>query len=107
MSTEKGSPPSKESAKAFDYIVIGGGTAGLAIAKRLAEDPNVSVVVVEAGRYHQIVAPFVHSIPGADVLFVGASERTPNTDWGFRTTPDPASGNKKRYYAQGKCLGGR
>ena len=37
----------------FDYIVIGGGTGGLAIAARLAEDPSVSVAVIEAGGFYQ------------------------------------------------------
>lgn len=38
----------------YDYIVVGGGTGGLAIAARLAEDKNISVAVVEAGGFYQI-----------------------------------------------------
>ena len=37
----------------YDYVVIGGGTGGLTIAARLAEDPNVSVAVIEAGGFYQ------------------------------------------------------
>lgn len=91
----------------FDYIVVGGGTAGLCIASRLAENPDVTVAVIEAGMRSQVAAPFLTTIPSADVLMVGTKEVLPNVDWGFYTEPDEASGGKKRSYARGKCLGGR
>jgi len=90
-----------------DYIVIGGGTSGLTIASRLAEDPQVTVAVIEAGINYQVAAPFIPTIPGADATFVGTKEYLPCIDWGFFTEPEAASAGKKRSYARGKCLGGR
>lgn len=107
----------------FDYVVLGGGTAGLTIAKRLAEDRRVSVAVIEAGTLYQVAAPLIQSTPAGDVIgvgmssfkassdytdsFLGTEETSPTVDWGFFTAPDPASNNKRRSYARGKCLGGR
>ncbi|TVY50636.1 Dehydrogenase patE [Lachnellula cervina] len=89
----------------FDYIVVGGGTGGLTIATRLAEDTNVTVAVIEAGLLYSITDP-LEVLPGGDVTFVGTTESLPTVDWGFFTTPDPASESKRRSYARGKCLGG-
>lgn len=116
---------SSSSNQKFDYVVVGGGTAGLTIAKRLAEDRSVTVAVIEAGGKWSITDPLLAQAPGGAVLFVGKSqvsfasrysvtnsqqgttETFPTIDWGFFTPKDPASGNKQRSYARGKCLGGR
>ncbi|KAK7937668.1 alcohol oxidase [Apiospora aurea] len=71
------SPPS------FDYIVVGGGTAGLAVASRLSEDEAVRVLVIEAGGDHGS-DPLV-STPGALVGQYG----DPKYDWNFRSVPQP------------------
>lgn len=55
----------------FDYIVLGGGTGGLTTAKRLAEDPTVTVAVIEAGNVYQVADPLLASTPGGDVTFIG------------------------------------
>jgi choline dehydrogenase len=91
----------------FDYIVVGAGTGGLAIAKRLAEDTSVTVAVIEAGTFYEVGDPILSQAPAADTAFVGTDESLPTVDWGFFTNPDPASNNIKRSYARGKCLGGR
>jgi choline dehydrogenase len=57
--------------QSFDYIVLGGGTGGLTIAKRLAEDPSVTVAVIEAGTLYQVAYPVIQQTPGGDVTFVG------------------------------------
>ncbi|KAE9367407.1 GMC oxidoreductase [Stipitochalara longipes BDJ] len=92
--------------QSFDYIVLGGGTAGLTIAKRLAEDKTTTVAVVEAGTLYQVAAPVLTTTPAGDVTFVGTKESLPTVDWGFYTAPDPASDSIARAYARGKCLGG-
>jgi choline dehydrogenase len=91
----------------FDYIVVGGGTGGLTVAKRLAEDSSVTVAVIEAGTLYEVGDPILLQTPAGDTTFVGTAETLPTVDWGFFTAPDPASNNIKRSYARGKCLGGR
>jgi choline dehydrogenase len=61
--------------QAFDYIVLGGGTAGLTIAKRLAENTAVSVAVIEAGSVYQVADPVLAMTPVGDVAFVGMVKR--------------------------------
>lgn len=57
--------------QSFDYIVLGGGTGGLTIAKRLAEDPSTTVAVIEAAGLYQVGDPVIEQTPGGDVTFVG------------------------------------
>ncbi|KAM0792564.1 hypothetical protein ACM66B_005227 [Microbotryomycetes sp. NB124-2] len=91
----------------YDYIVIGAGTSGATLAARIAEDPTVTVAVLEAGDGSSAVNPLTF-IPGADVLGVGAdpTDQQPNNDWGFVTEPQAGAANRRIHYARGKGIGG-
>ncbi|MDX2247252.1 MAG: GMC family oxidoreductase N-terminal domain-containing protein [Bacteroidia bacterium] len=82
----------------YDYIIIGGGTAGCVLAYRLTEDPNIRVLMVEAGgkdksRLMRIPAAF-------SKLF------KTEFDWNYSTPPQPHSANRSYYLPRGKVLGG-
>lgn len=53
---------------AFDYVIVGGGTAGLTLAARLSEDSSTSVAVIEAGTYYSISDPLLASTPAGDTV---------------------------------------
>ena len=75
----------------YDYIIIGGGNAGLTIATRLAG--FASVAVIEAGGFYEIGNSNLSQIPQDDIYFAG-KEKTdfnPLIDWGFQTTPQAVS----------------
>ncbi|PQE26804.1 Choline dehydrogenase protein [Rutstroemia sp. NJR-2017a BVV2] len=92
----------------FDYVVIGGGTAGLTIATRLAQSGRFSVAVIEAGGFAEFDNGNLTSIPGNAAYYVGAAptERNPLIDWETYTEPQPGLDNRKILYTQGKTLGG-
>ncbi|CAO2649968.1 Nn.00g012600.m01.CDS01 [Neocucurbitaria sp. VM-36] len=93
----------------YDYVVIGGGTAGLAIASRLAS--SASVAVIEAGGIYEqdngnmsVVPYYAFVMP-----FLATTEdytRQPLMDWDLFSTPQHSAGNRRIHYAQGKTLGG-
>lgn len=78
----------------FDYVVVGGGMAGLALASRLAEDPSVTIGVVEAGTFYELSNGNNSEIPGLDIQNAGKDKDDwhPGNDWGFITAPQQASG---------------
>jgi choline dehydrogenase len=92
----------------FDYIVVGGGTAGLGVAMRLAEDNTHTVAVVEAGGFYQIEAGNKSVVPAYNAEFQTLNDplANPLVDWGFVTTPQPGANNRTLHYARGKTLGG-
>ncbi|MEZ4903427.1 MAG: GMC family oxidoreductase N-terminal domain-containing protein [Spirosomataceae bacterium] len=83
---------------AFDYIIIGAGSAGCVLANRLSENPNNRVLLVEAGGPDKKME--IH-IPAA----YSKLNRT-EVDWGFETEPQPDVLNRKMYLPRGKALGG-
>ena len=117
----------------FDYVIVGGGTAGLTIATRLAEDPAISVAVIEAGGFYEIDNGNRSTVPGYANYYTGSDPKNynPLVDWGFTTVPqtvrllsahfftstlqrerltvghvEQGAGNRRVHYARGKTLGG-
>ncbi|KAI0364110.1 GMC oxidoreductase [Pilatotrama ljubarskyi] len=84
----------------FDFVVIGGGTAGLTLAARLSEDPNVSVAVLEAGKAH-FNDELVVSVQGWMRQFMD-----PEYDWKFTTVPQKDANGRVSVWSRGKGLGG-
>lgn len=84
----------------FDYIVIGGGTAGLVLAARLTEDPEISVCVIEAGKDHSNNIDTM--IPGFAMKNLGNSE----VDWMFQTSQQSHLNDRRILVNRGKGLGG-
>ncbi|MDE0607817.1 MAG: GMC family oxidoreductase N-terminal domain-containing protein, partial [Acidimicrobiaceae bacterium] len=85
----------------YDYVIVGGGSAGCALANRLSADPAVSVLVLEAGRRDWKFDVFIH-MPAA--LSFGIGNRF--YDWMYESEPEPEMGGRRVYHARGKVLGG-
>ncbi|KAL8706998.1 MAG: hypothetical protein Q9201_000046 [Fulgogasparrea decipioides] len=93
----------------FDYVVIGGGTAGLTIASRLSENPRLRVAVVEQGGFYELDNGNLSTVPAYCTAFAGTNPNDTNNplvDWGFVTLPQAGASNRRLHYAQGKTLGG-
>ncbi|KAL4765822.1 GMC family oxidoreductase [Aspergillus foveolatus] len=92
----------------FDYIIVGGGNAGLTLASRLSENSTVRVAVIEAGTFYERVTGNESIIPGNGGLYEGkaASITNPLVEWGFMTTPQAGLNNQSIHYPRGKTLGG-
>lgn len=87
------------STQEFDYVIIGGGSAGCALASRLSEDKNVSVCLLEAGGPDDSV--FIHAPAG-----VVAMLPIPFKNWAFKTVPQKGLNGRQGYQPRGKVLGG-
>ena len=88
-----------ESAGEYDYIIVGGGTAGCVLANRLTRDKDASVLLVEAGGKDDYV--WIH-IPVGYLHCIG----NPRTDWLYSTQADAGLGGRSLMYPRGKVLGG-
>ena len=86
-------------ADAFDFVVVGAGTAGCVLAARLSEDPRNSVCLLEAGGEDR--HPFIH-VPAT----VGAAIARPSLNWRFMTVPQPALDNRRIPLPRGRVIGG-
>ena len=83
----------------FDYVIAGGGSAGCALAARLAENSNISVCLIEAGGRGREL--FIKMPAGNGFVF-----GNPKLDWGYSTVPQKSLDNRSIYLARGKALGG-
>src|SRR5918993_3804282 len=88
-------------AERFDYVIVGGGSAGSGLANRLSADPGTSVLVLEAGRSDFRIDPFIH-MPAALPYPIGNRLY----DWKYETEPEPFMNGRRVYHARGKVLGG-
>ncbi len=85
----------------YDYVIVGGGSAGCALANRLSADPGTSVLVLEAGRRDWRFDVFIH-MPAALSFPIGSRFY----DWQYTSEPEPHMGGRRIYHARGKVLGG-
>ncbi|KXT16117.1 hypothetical protein AC579_5095 [Pseudocercospora musae] len=98
----------RQNDNAFDYVIVGGGTAGLALANRLSADGSQRVAVIEAGSLYEVTNPVLSSTPAGDVFWAGSdpADTNPLVDWNFVTEPQAGANGRSIHYARGKCLGG-
>ncbi len=83
----------------YDYLIIGGGSAGCVLAARLSEDPAIRVALLEAGPPDTSV--LIHCPAGLAVL-----AKNGQANWALETTPQPGLNGRRGYQPRGKVLGG-
>jgi len=83
----------------FDFIVLGGGTAGLVVASRLSEDPSITVAVIEAGTFEK-------NNPNVTNTTINGLAKNTRVDWQYRTAPQIYAANETIIYSAGKGVGG-
>ena len=83
----------------FDYVIVGAGTAGCLLANRLSADPNITVLLLEAGGRDDWIWT---KIPVGYLYCIN----NPRTDWCFKTEAEEGLNGRSIIYARGKVLGG-
>ncbi len=83
----------------YDYVIVGGGSAGCVLANRLSADPAVTVALIEAGPGDRNF--LIHMPMGYAALM-----KTGLVDWGYHTEPQAGMGGRRLYWPRGKVLGG-
>ena len=92
-------PPPDAAESAFDFIVVGAGSAGCVLANRLSADPSKRVLLLEAGGRDWY--PWIHVPVGYFKTL-----HNPLTDWGYKTAPDPGLNGRSIDWPRGRTLGG-
>src|SRR6266849_5934784 len=85
----------------YDFVIVGGGSAGCALANRLSADPSTKVLVLEAGRPDYPWDLYIH-MPAALSFPIGNRFY----DWKYESEPEPFMSGRRIYHARGKVLGG-
>jgi len=86
---------------AYDYLIVGGGSAGCVLANRLSGDPSTRVLVLEAGRPDSLWDVYIH-MPAALSFPIGSRRY----DWCYESEPEPFMGGRRVAHPRGKVLGG-
>ena len=83
----------------FDYVIVGAGSAGCVLANRLSKNPDIRVLLIEAGSsdWH----PLIHMPAGIAKLV-----NIKSLNWNYNTEPEPELNNRRLYWPRGKVLGG-
>jgi choline dehydrogenase len=82
----------------YDYVIVGGAAAGCVLANRLSADPDVAVLLLEAGSDERWIWT---RLPVGYLYCIN----NPRTDWCYRTEPEPGLNGRSIAYARGKGLG--
>ncbi|MER3412248.1 MAG: choline dehydrogenase, partial [Thermoleophilia bacterium] len=85
----------------YDFVIVGGGSAGSVLANRLSADPGTRVLVLEAGRPDYLFDLYIH-MPAALSFPIGNRFY----DWQYESEPEPYMHGRRIYHARGKVLGG-